>query len=197
MIHLDQVIEGCKKQKADCQKQLYQLYFGLMMSICNRYANNTQDAEEMLNNGFLKIFKKIEQYTGNGNFEGWMRKIMANVCLDYIKLKQNRDYNFNTLLPNIENNDTFLDNLFYEKGLYYESKLDEDCKQQLISDTLKELAPLTKTIVNLHIFEEYSHKEIAELLKIAERTSQWHINIAKKALIEKLTKNKLNNVAGI
>ncbi len=197
MIHLDKIIDGCKKQQADCQKQLYQHYFGLMMSICSRYANTTQDAEEMLNNGFLKIFVNIVQYTGVGNFEGWMRKIMANVCLDYLKLKQNREYKANTFFPNNETNDAILDNLLYENGKFNQSKLDEQSNQNLILETLKDLPQLTKTIVNLYIFEEYTHKEIADLLNIAERTSQWHFSNAKKILVKKLTTNKLNKVAGI
>jgi RNA polymerase sigma factor (sigma-70 family) len=197
MIQITEIIDGCKKQKPDCQKQLYQQYFGLMLTVCSRYTNKKQDAEEMLNNGFLKIFTNIGQYEGKGNFEGWMRKIMTNTCLDYLKLKQNREYNENIFLPNVENNDVILENLLFEKGNYSNSVLDDDCKVELVNETIKNLPQLTRTVVNLYVFEAYTHKEIGEMLNIAERTSQWHFSIAKKELIEKLTVNKLNKVAGV
>ncbi len=195
MIHIDQVIEGCKKQKADCQKKLYQHFFGIMLGVCNRYLNSKEEAEEILNSGFLKIFVNINQYVGKGSFEGWMRRIMVHTCLDFLKSKQNRENSNYSNMSDVENAESFSDNLFFNAGMYSENLIENNYSHKEILQTVRYLPELTKTVLNLIVFEEHTHKEVAALLGISERTSQWHFSNAKKTLTEKLLKKETNNKA--
>lgn len=198
MLSIDQIIKGCKKQKADCQKILYQEYFSAMMGICNRYGASVEDAEEMLNNGFLKIFVNINQYQGKGSFEGWMRKIMVNACLDFLRSKQAKQTRLAANPSLIENESNYFDNTLYNQGVFDEIDTEKKYTKDELLRLLNQIPELSKTVFNLVVFEEYSHKEIAALLDIAERTSQWHLSNAKKALAEIiLKKNNFNKVAGL
>jgi RNA polymerase sigma-70 factor (ECF subfamily) len=188
MLQLDQIIKGCKKQKADCQKILYQEYYSLMMSVCSRYGKTTEDAEEMMNNGFLKIFVNINKYEGKGSFEGWMRRIMVNSCLDFLKSKEYKLTTLSSTPTYVENADTYFDNTLYNKGVFAEMENELQYSKEVLLQLLVELPEPGKTIFNLIVFEEYSHKEVAECLQIAERTSQLHFSIARKTLAEKLVK---------
>lgn len=150
----------------------------MFMKLCARYAKDMHDAEQLLQDGFLKIFKNIDSYQGNGSFEGWMRRIMVNTCLDYLKSKQLKD----------------------SKQVYYPEAMsdtltisqNEALEKIALKDLLtiiQTLPPMSKTVFNLYIFEGYSHKEISKMLEISEGTSQWHVNNARKNLQEKIKKN--------
>lgn len=198
MMQLDQIIKGCKKQNADCQKMLYQQYFSAMMNVCMRYGNSVQDAEEMLNNGFLKVFVNIQQYEGKGSFEGWMKRIMVNGCLDYLKRKENRFSKLNNIPESIENVETYFDNTLYDQGSFAELVTEQKYSYQELLKLLSTLPEPGKTIFNLVVFEEYSHKEVAAKLGIGERTSQLHYSNAKKMMAEQLVKKNIyNKVVGL
>ncbi len=168
------------------------------MTICSRYGNTIEDAEEMLNNGFLKIFVHINQFQNKGSFEGWMKKIMVNSCLDYIKSKQFKLNKINAYDLNATNENDFFDKNLYNQGVYSEIEFDEKDDITELLKNLNELPEVTKTVFNLYVFEEYSHKEISTSLNIAERTSQLYLSNAKKILIEiYLKKNKNKQVFGL
>jgi RNA polymerase sigma factor (sigma-70 family) len=193
MFDLEKIVKGCKRQEAESQKNLYQHYFTQMFAICERYAGNKQDAEEMMNNGFYKIFVNINQYEGKGSFEGWMKKIMSNTCLDFFKTKVYKLQQKEVSYLADEKQEQFLESKLFEQGNYYTIEANKKIEKEELVAALQVLPELTKTVFNLIVFEEYSHKEIAEALNIAERTSQWHFSNAKKTLAELLTKNKIGN----
>jgi RNA polymerase sigma-70 factor (ECF subfamily) len=198
MLQIDQILKGCKKQNADCQKLLYQHYYGLMMSICNRYSSSIEDAEEMLNNGFLKIFVNVNQFEGKGSFEGWMKKIMINSCLDFIKSKQTKLGKLTSNPNNIDNESAFFDNSLFKQGEFVEIELEQKWAKDELWAFLNHLPEPTKTVFNLSVFEEYTHKEISVLLNMAERTSQWHLSNARKILGELiLKKNNYKKAVGL
>jgi RNA polymerase sigma factor (sigma-70 family) len=197
-LQIDQIIKGCKKQKPDCQKLLYQQNYSLMMSICSRYGNTVEDAEEMLNNGFLKIFVHINQFENKGSFDGWMKRVMVNSCLDYIKSKQFKLNKINAYDLNVTNENDFFEKSLYNQGVYSEIEFDERDDVMELLKNLNELPEVTKTVFNLFVFEEYTHKEISTVLHIAERTSQLHLSNAKKVLVEiYLKKNIHKKVVGL
>jgi RNA polymerase sigma factor (sigma-70 family) len=195
---MDQIIRGCQQQLADCQKALYKQYFGLMMNICNRYANNREDAEEMLNNGFLKIFSNISQFEHKGSFEGWMKRIVVNSCLDYLKSKSYRNSARLVALPG-EGGEHEMDGLMFRQQHFDENLREEKYSREDLMQMLQSLPEQTRTVFNLFVFEEFSHKEIAEQLNMAERTSQWHLSNARKVLGEALINKKEHHqkVAGV
>lgn len=173
-IKLEELIEGCRQQKRRAHKAVYENYFGIMMSICLRYNRNYEDALETLNTGFFKIFTKIDSYSGNGSFEGWMKRIMINTNLDFIKAvnripstTEATEYN----VPTVKND--CLDKFEMEEVVLL----------------VQQLPAASRAVFNLYVFENYSHKEIAGALNISEGTSHWHLSNARKILAE-LVKEK-------
>jgi RNA polymerase sigma factor (sigma-70 family) len=196
---MEQIIRGCKQRQADCQKLLYQQQFSPMMNICVRYAGTREDAEEMLNNGFLKIFSHIDQYEGKGSFEGWMKRVMVNACLDFLKSKSHRNNSKMVVLggEDVLPADVF-DHALYKQGVFSENDNEKKFKAEELLGLVNILPEQTRTVFNLFVFEAYSHREIAELLDMAERTSQWHLSVARKTLSEALiNKNYSQKIAGL
>ncbi len=170
------IIEGCKENNRLHQEQLYQKYYNLFLKLCARYARDMHDAEQLMQDGFVKIFGHITEFEGKGSFEGWMRRIMVNTCLDYLKskyLKHAKQLHFpqevgETLSLSITN-----------------SAMDKMAMKDLLG-LIQSLPPMSRTVFNLYIFEGYSHKEIAKSLNMSEGTSQWHVNNARKNLQQKI-----------
>lgn len=153
----NELIAGCLKNKRDAQKGLYDLMSPRMFSICLRYADGYQTAEDLLQEGFIKVFKYINKYRGDGSFEGWMKRIFVNTAIEHYRKKAR-------MYPIV--------NLDY---------VDYDLKVEQIADTLElqdlqnligKLSPGYRTVFNLYIVEGYSHKEIGEMLSISEGTSK-------------------------
>lgn len=169
----DELIRKCKKGERKAQYSVYQKWGGLMMSVCRRYVKSTEDAEEILSNGFVKVFKNIKSYEGKGSFEGWIRKIMVNEALNYIRYKKN---------------------LFVENGEDWIEHGHEDLNEQTdakeVLDLIDQLPLGYKTVFNLYAIEGYPHKEIAAMLGISEGTSKSQLSKARKVLQEKVTKNE-------
>ena len=169
MNHDKVILEGCKNGDRKAQEQLYKNYYKTMVSLCIRYTGNNQDAVEVLNNGFLKIFKSIHRYEpGKASLYTWIRTIIINSCLDFLKIKQKAI----TLEPLDINTDT--------------TPIDAEAIQKMKTAELlffvKHLPVVTNTVFNLYVMEDYSHKEIGQLLGIAEGTSKWHLSEARKQL---------------
>lgn len=172
---LKQLIQGCTEGNRKSQEELYKLYFGLMMSIGMRYCGNWNDAMEVVNSGFLKIFTKIESYQGKGSFEGWMRRTMVNTALDFIK--QN-----NTHFEDID------DVNVYKESLYIDNNAIFDIDKEEILKIVQQLPTMSRAVFMLNVMDGYKHKEISEKLGISEGTSHWHLQNARKLL-----KNKIEN----
>jgi RNA polymerase sigma factor (sigma-70 family) len=175
------IIEGCRRNERALQEYLYKKYYSLFLKLCARYAKDMNDAEQLVQDGYLKIFNHMNDYSGKGSFEGWMRRIVVNTCLDYLKskyLKNSMQLHF----PNeIADSGTFsVSNTAMEKIALKD-----------LLGIIQTLPPMSRTVFNLFVFEGYSHKEIGKILEMSEGTSQWHVNNARKSLQQKIKANQL------
>lgn len=171
-----EIIEGCCANDRIFQECLYDQYSGEFLKVCGRYARDFQDAEQLLQDGFLKIFHHIRYFGHNGSFEGWMRRIMINTCLDYLRSKQFKDNKQLLYVPEFPNSIKHQ----CEASVLQKIALDD------LSEIIQSLPPISKAVFNLFVMDGFSHKEIAKELKITEGTSQWHVNNARKCLQQKI-----------
>jgi len=175
------IIEGCQRNNRLLQEHLYKKYYSLFLKLCARYAKDMHDAEQLLQDGFLKIFSHINDYAGKGSFEGWMRRVVVNTCLDYLKSKY--------LKTSMQLH--FPDDKMQESSKFVttNSALDKIAMKDLLGH-IQKLPPMSRTVFNLFIFDGYSHKEIAKILDMSEGTSQWHVNNARKSLQQIIIANQ-------
>lgn len=171
----DQIIEGCIRGDRHSQNRLYHLYAPKIFPVCLRYSKSREDAEDILQEGFFRIFNHISQYKGAGSFEGWMRKIMVNTALEKFRNKARlypvisiesaagHDFSVNDTLQKIE-------------------------AKELIT-LIQQLPPVYRMVFNLYVFEGLKHKEIARLLNISEGTSKSNLFDARKILQRSLSAN--------
>jgi RNA polymerase sigma factor (sigma-70 family) len=161
------LIQECIKNKPDAQRILFEKYAGKMMSLCKRYVNDQQEAQDILQVGFMKVFEYIHQYKNEGSFEGWMRKVFASIAIRHVKKKK---IDFTAV--------DMLDDNAASEGPAIISKLSEEEIHQFI----RSLPMGYRTVFNLHVIEGYSHDEIAELLNIKPATSRTQLLKARKLL---------------
>ena len=166
-----EIIRGCIDRSHKYQELLYYKYSGKMFGVCLRYASNYHSAEDILQEGFVKVFRNIERFRGDGAFEGWLRRIFVNTAIEHFR-KTVHLYPIVDSAPLApESADTnALDGLMAED----------------LMTMLQELSPGYKTIFNLYAIEGYSHKEIAEILNITEGTSKSQLSRARYLLQKKL-----------
>lgn len=171
-----EVISQCQQNDRAAQEVLYRHYSGLFYTICLRYTKSEQDAEQLLQDGFLKIFSHISQFEQKGSFEGWLKRIIINTCLDFVKSKHYKE----------ERQTIYPEHLFeYSTNTARNLAIDK-METHRIMELVRSLSPVTQTVFNMYAIEGYSHKEIAVQMDISEGTSQWHVNNARKILREKL-----------
>lgn len=169
---LEQLIDGCIHNNRGSQEKLYHLFYPRMMSLVRRYIDHEMQAEEVLNNGYLRAFQKIKQYNFQGSFEGWLRKIIFHAVADYVK--QNARYSEKVVL--IEK-DEYVHKDHADK-LYYD---------QLVQ-LVQALPDATRSVFNMYVMEGFTHKEIGNMLGISEGTSKWHLSEGRRVLKEKIEK---------
>lgn len=172
-----ELIHGCKSGDRKVQNLLYRQYYGIFLKICMRYATDQQDAEQCMNDGFYKIFTRIEQYKHEGSFEGWMKKIMVNTCLDSLKGAANRK--MVALDIDDANHDKYPETVTFNDGLH-------NINFKEVVALIQKLPPVYKIVFNLYVFDGYSHQEIAKELSIREGTSAWYLNKARTQLKQEL-----------
>ncbi|MBL7773534.1 MAG: sigma-70 family RNA polymerase sigma factor [Chitinophagaceae bacterium] len=179
--HMDEetlaIIHGCLEGNRNAQERLYKMYYPKMMSMVKRYTNVYQYhlAEEILNNGFLKVFQKIDSFKFEGSFEGWVRRVIYHSIFDYVR--QNMKYNEKVV--------------FVEKDEVINSDLASNLHYEELIKLIQELPENTRTVFNMYVMEGMSHKEIGAAINISEGTSKWHLFEARKILkgkVEKLYK---------
>ena len=183
----NELIKACIKNDQQAYNLLFKKYGPIMLLVCMRYMSDEDEAKDVLQNGFIKVFKSIKSFKFNGSFEGWIKKIMINEALG--ALRQKKKFN-------LDSADV------YEKTDLAAEESDEDINQYQFTQhellqTLKALPENFKVVFNLYCFEKYSHKEIAKALSIKTETSRSRLTRARKILKEKLTelatqKEKLN-----
>lgn len=164
------LIKRCKKGDPVAQREVYDRFAGKMLSVCRRYVKSLEDAEEVLSNVFIKFFERIEQYRGEGSFEGWIKRIAVRESLNYIRYQKN-------LFVEVE--DEHLD-YFQHQPVHSSYEVDE------LMRMIEELPLGYRTVFNLYAIEGYNHQEIADMLEISEGTSKSQLAKARKQLQEKL-----------
>jgi RNA polymerase sigma factor (sigma-70 family) len=162
------LINGCINNDRKAQELLYKHFYGPMASICLRYTRNEHDAVEVLNNGFLKVFKNIQQYDGTkASLYTWIRTIMVNSAIDFIRQRDRQKRHM-------------------EISIVAEPQIDSEVIQKLNAEELlklvRKLPPATQAVFNLYVIEGYNHKEIGTVMGISEGTSKWHLSEARKQL---------------
>lgn len=169
---LSEIINASKQGKRLAQQQLYNTFSGKMYALCLYYSKNKDDAEDLLHNGFIKVFQKIGQFKGDGPFEAWIRKIFMNTALEAFR-KKNKPVSLNDEIE------------------YSNFNIEADVLGQLSSNEIiqliQELSPAYRMTFNLYAIEGYSHKEISEMLGISEGTSKSNLSRARYILQKKVT----------
>ncbi len=173
----EELIQGCIKGKDAYQHEVYKRYSPKMFGVCLRYCASREEAEDVLQDGFVKVFSKMDTFRFNGSFEGWIRRIMVNTALKnkYITMKA---HEVNTL-----------------EGIDYPTNDESQISKMSVKDLMNlvnELPPGYKIVFNLFAIEGYSHKEISEMLNIQETTSRTQYLRARQFLREKLEKIQKN-----
>jgi RNA polymerase sigma-70 factor (ECF subfamily) len=171
-----QIIKGCAAGDRALQTKLYNLHAPQMMGVCLRYARNREEAEEILQEGFLRVFTYIKTFKSSGSFEGWIRKIMVNAALS-------RYRNKTQLQPVIR-----LDSYNHDTAGSTDIESDIDAKELL--SVIQTLPAGYRMVFNLYVFEGYKHREIAEALGISEGTSKSNLSDARAFLQKALTVKK-------
>lgn len=172
----ESLLQACIRGDRLAQKQMYDLLKGKMYVVCQRYANTREDSEDLLQEGFVKVFRDLHQYRGEGNLEGWIRKVFVRVCLQYIKNQKSA-----VTLVELKDYD-----LADDESIHFEN---DHTVKNLIK--MLQLLPLGfRTIFNLYILEGYTHPEISEILGISVGTSKSQL-LRAKAYYRKLLDKSL------
>ncbi len=167
------LISECQKGDRRAQRQLYEAYSGKMMSVCLRYCRDKETARDLLHDGFLKVFSHINDFGNKGSLEGWIRRIMVNTALEHLR-KQNE-----------EGHSLDIEEAFALTNGDY-SVIERLQAEELIQ-VIQSLPDTYRTVFNLFVVEGFSHKEIAEEMRITESSSRVYLTRAKQALQEKLS----------
>jgi RNA polymerase sigma-70 factor (ECF subfamily) len=179
-----EIIAGCRKKDRTLQEYLYKMYYSTFLKVCARYAKNMQDAEQLLNDGFLKVFTQVDNFKNAGSFEGWIRRIMVNTCLDHLKssaFKEEMIIHVNAIQPE-------------ETQLSITGDAIDNIEFKELVNMIQVLPAMTRTVFNLFVFDGYNHKEISEQLDISEGTSHWHVHQARNLLQKKIMKSEQQKV---
>jgi RNA polymerase sigma-70 factor (ECF subfamily) len=167
----EDIIIGCLKGDSQSQEKLYNLVSPLIYGICLQYAGNEDDANDIMQEGFIKVFDKIEQFSGKGSVIGWIRRIMINTALEKYR-KQSNTYS--------------LDDMGHSEEEVIEDGIIENMTAEEILEIIQDLTPKYRLVFNLYAIEGYSHKEISELTGISEGTSKSNLSRARGILQKKM-----------
>ncbi|MBA3830032.1 MAG: sigma-70 family RNA polymerase sigma factor [Taibaiella sp.] len=169
---LSLLIRDCIANERAAQKQLYDTYSPTLYAVIRRYVDDLDTAKEVLNDTFYKVFTRLSQYSFHGAFEGWLRQIAVNIISDHFR--RNKKHEVITG-QDVETIDAHVNNDIVGKISYKE-----------LLQLIHELPTTQKAVFNLYVFENYPHKDIAELLGITENNSRWQLNDARRRLKEKI-----------
>ena len=171
------IIKGCIKNNATAQRELYNRFSPKMLAVCYRFAHNREDAEDMLQEGFIKVFTQIRTFENRGAFEGWIRRIIVHTCINI--LKKNKKFS-----------DTV--DIMQATGLFVrEDSVPSIIQAKQIVECIRLLPVGYRTVLNLYAIEGYSHRDIATMLEIEESTSRSQYTRAKAMLESILVRKKI------
>lgn len=169
----EDIIEGCIRNDRKMQKVLYDKFASKMFAVCLRYAKDRDDAADILQDGFLKVFTKIDQYSGDGSFEGWIRRVMVNTSITHYY--QNKKFNEQQNIDEI--NETEIEDYDFKEA---------DFSNEELMGAVQTLPDSYRIVFNMFAIEGFKHKEIAETLNVEVSTIKTQYHRAKKMLQEKL-----------
>lgn len=172
---LHQLILECQKGNSSAQERLYNQFAKKFFGICLRYAADYSEAEDMLQEGFVKLFRKLEMYNFSGSFSAWASRLISNNCIDMLRKKPN-------LYTLTEEKESSLES-FSAEGI-------DDLYTEDLVNLIHSMPSGYRTVFNMYVVEGYSHREIAERLNISEGTSKSQLNRARKLLQTKLKELK-------
>ncbi|SJZ39969.1 RNA polymerase sigma factor [Sediminibacterium ginsengisoli] len=177
----NQLIQDCIKGQRHAQTRLYELFASAMYTVCLRYADSREDAEDILQEGFLNVFQHLGQFRGEGSFEGWIRTIMINCALQRYR---------NRGQLQIVSSDSEEDD-----GLYvHEEDITSRIEVKTLIGMIQQLPPACRMVFNLYVFEGMKHREIAAYLGVSEGTSKSNLSDARRMLQKAITR-KMNVVS--
>jgi len=171
------ILKGCLENDAVAQRELYNRYSPKMLSVCYRFAHNREDAEDMLQEGFIKIFSQMHTFGNRGAFEGWIRRIIVHTCINI--LKKNKKFNES------------VDIIHATGAQIREETVPSIIQAKQIVECIRMLPIGYRTVLNLYAIEGYSHREIGMMLEIEESTSRSQYTRAKAMLEDILVRKKI------
>lgn len=175
---LEQLINNCKKNDIKAQEALYRLYSSKLFSVCLKYSRNYEEAQDNLQEAFLIIFEKIDQFSFKGSFDGWLKRLVIN----YVLQQYRKDTFLNIVTENIE-----------DEAVEVELD-DEGVSMEYLLKIIQELPDKYRLVFNLYVIDGYSHQEIADLLKITVGTSKSNLSRARVILKEKIESGNRKNI---
>jgi len=161
------LILGCKRNDRDSQRLLYQHYYSYALSICARYSRNLAEAKEVVNDGFMKVFGKINQYNPDSSFKGWLRKIMINASIDQYR-KELKHQN--------------QEPLEFAHAVFKQPEAHTNLSHEELIKLIQKLSPAYRAVFNLHVIDGFTHEEIGKLLSISAGTSKSNLLKARENL---------------
>jgi RNA polymerase sigma-70 factor (ECF subfamily) len=171
------ILRGCVNNDAAAQRELYNQYSPKMLAVCYRFAHNREDAEDMLQEGFIKVFTQIHSFENRGSFEGWIRRIIVHTCINI--LKKNKKFNESV-------------DLIHANGIQVrEDSVPAIIQAKQVVECIRLLPIGYRTVLNLYAVEGYSHREISNMLDIEESTSRSQYTRAKAMLEDILVRKKI------
>src|SRR5688572_6329306 len=171
------ILKGCLNNDAAAQRELYNKYCAKMLAVCYRYGHNREDAEDMLQEGFIKVFLQIHTFENRGAFEGWIRRIIVHTCINI--LKKNKKFNESV-------------DIIYATGIQVrEESIPAIIQAKQVVECIRLLPIGYRTVLNLYAVEGYSHREIGVMLDIEESTSRSQYTRAKAMLEDILVKKNI------
>lgn len=177
----NEIIAGCIRQDRTCQEALYKRFYGKMMGVTLRYAKNRDEASDMLQEGFIKVFTSIRNFASKGSFEGWVRRIIVNTAVDHLR-RNKHEY---MIISTVYAREGDIPDPAEEVE---DENLMNNLSEEEILKAVSQLSPAYRTVFNLYVMENLPHKEIADQLGISEGTSK--SNLAKARF--QLKKNLYN-----
>lgn len=171
------ILQGCLKQHPAAQKALYERYSVKMLAVCYRYAHNREDAEDMLQEGFIKVFSQLHTFKNQGAFEGWVRRIMVHTCINI--LKKNKKFNES------------VDLVHASAHQVREENIPSIIQAKQVVECIRMLPLGYRTVLNLYAIEGFSHREIGAILDIEESTSRSQYTRAKAMLEDILIRKNI------
>ncbi|MGV3530615.1 MAG: RNA polymerase sigma factor [Flavisolibacter sp.] len=173
----EELLQGCLQNNAAAQKELYQRYSGKMLSVCYRYGQNREDAEDMLQEGFIKVFTQIHTFEHRGALEGWIRRIVVHTCINILKKNKRFNESVDLIHANtVTMNEDMIPSIMHAKE---------------VVESIRMLPMGYRTVLNLYAIEGFSHREIAGMLDIEESTSRSQYTRAKAMLEDILVKKNI------